>query len=281
MNTDLDKILKNLKDKPEYVPIFFYQTVRMLKYAYESNYKLPTKKSKESTLIYYDRVEYLNNFIKENIILKDFYIKFADNINLLNDILAHFQYLPQWYHRERTTGNYDYEIANKIIKQLRNCLSLMEESYNVKRSINAIWYKNINNFIDYCFNDLTDKGLEIKEITKQFLTPVLTDNIKLKKNGYTKSYIYSWDSPHNDIINIFENLANELESINYDFKNKVVEVKKVKNEKADLVYTVKVLKKLFVKHKVNKRKHIKFITVIINGIMGEKSSEDRIRKILE
>jgi len=270
--------------RPNYIPQEFYKSVSQnisLSKKHCSTLNTALEGNKFLNSIELDRISYLSNLISDDLILKDFYVSNGENDKLLNGIVCLFDGLSWWHHDFKTSGRQDAAIARKLKDKLSECTVLLCASPDLRFNIQMRWEMHIRQIVDHGYKyELTPKGIEIKKMTKKLFSGSILQKLELENEGLIIPNSSVEISRYIDLLTAFIMLTEYLQEIEPQAAKKSSCVKKLHAEDAVVHYAVRKLKKLFEKHSVIKRKHIKYINDLINGVMHENTSENRIRKLV-
>lgn len=200
-----------------------------------------------------DQVSYLSGLISDDAVLEDFYSRNNEKNDLLTGILCIFEYVPEWHYEHKTSCTQDAIIAKKAGKYLSKAAVLLAE------------YPDVRWDIQNCFERHIGQVVDMKCVREKMIG----------RDGKPATHPFIIDFAH--ILHLLSTRLTEIEQ--QAIKRKPC-VKKIHGEDAFVFYAARRLKELFEKHSVNRRKHVKYITDLINVVMKESTSEERIRKLV-
>ncbi len=271
--------------RPSYIPVSFFKHVASV---FISELKTLAKMNDQTSIgadlqrkTSTDAVRYLYNLISDDLILKDFYDKNGHDQQLLTGILQLFIDVAYWKYSYKTTSKQDYEVSLKLRKHIISCIDLLYESpdirFNLQDQLDYAIKKTIRNS---CENHITEKGKETLKVAENLVFPHHLVWQDLIDQGFIKEEHSMSTRLNHDLLGILSKLNKYLEDVEPQIKEKEKLVKKINSADAHIHYAARNLKELFNQHSVPPRQHIKYINELINGVMNEETSEERIRKLV-
>jgi len=278
-----------LSSKPKYIPeTFFVKVCNHISFIKDHLKHLnrcakSIECNKRNIQIYKGQELYLMNMVSDDLVLKDFYIQNKENTNLLLDILYAFLSLPEWRYDYKTSGREDAILIKKMEKNLRQCVKYLSESPDVRLNIQFFWEDYIRNIITSgCNETITDDGRNVLQMAKKITFPNMPNIGELRQKGMIINDSTISGSLYLDFMYFFVEISDHLKKLEVSAEQKTSRVKKINAGDAYIHYIIRNLKEVMQENEVCSRRHVKYISDLVNGILEEEVdvSEDRIRKLL-
>jgi hypothetical protein len=275
--------------RPKHIPVdFFNQAYKQIVFINDhvSSMEMDEKLKELNGIniaVQKEKIAYISSMISDNLILKDFYIQNQNNDDLFLDVMYAFESLPEWRNDYKTSGRQDYLSIQKMKKALAQCSDALSESPDVRLNVQMHWERYIRKIINSgCEKALTSKGRDVLTLAKNIIFPSFSNINKLREEGLVSKADSISFSRYQDFANFLEDMSEHLSEIEGAAKEKNTRVKKLNAQDAYVHYIVRRLKEVLEDHGVSSRKHVKYISDLVNGILGDNAdvSEDRIRKLL-
>lgn len=240
--------------RPKHIPEAFYSWICWRIYSLEWAGGI---QKEEETSLEFERVNpskyelnYLRALISGDVNLKNFYSENINKLDFFLDVAESFSALAHFEADYKTSCTQDSKIANKLGKSLEEACVQLQSSPDIRTNV-QLWFENI-----------------IREFLKKN-----TGTGKLYSNLSESS---NWNIM--DLSSILLQLSDLLSKNQEALELKKYSMVKLRGKSVGTVYVAHKLKENMEKHSVPKRSHARLITDLIQALIDEEFSEDKLRK---